>query len=506
MKKDQLKSGIYLSYMSIFVTNITNLILTPFLIRNLGQGEYGVYMLIGAFIGYIAVLDFGLGNTTVRFVAKYRAEKDLKGQENFLSITFIIYALISIIVLIIGSIIFINLDKIFSGSLTNQEIEIAETMFIILVINLALTLPMKSFTGIINGYEKFNVPKMLTIARTLSRALLVLILLSLGYKAIAVVLIDAILNLLMMLSSMLYVFKKLKVNIYLHKFNFTLFKEIISFSSLIFVSVIVDQFYWRSGHIILGIIASSSEVAIFSIGMMLGQYFITFSTAISGVFLPRITKMVVAEATGEKLTDLLIKTGRLQFIILGFVLSGFLLFGNKFIFLWAGEGYNTSWIVATIVMIPLVIVLTQTIGISILQAKNMHGFRALVYLFIAVINLFISIILGKIYGIVGVASGTALSLIAGNIIIMNFYYHFRVKLNIPRFFKETFSNLLFSMIITIIISSTLLLISEQSWSILIIQCIIYSIIFGLIVWFLGLNNYEKNLFFKEIKKVKNIKN
>src|SRR5690625_6333705 len=82
MKKSQLKAGIYLSYISLFITNISNLILTPFIIRGLGDSEYGLYMLIGAFVGYIAVLDFGLGNATVRFVSKYRAENDKIKEEN----------------------------------------------------------------------------------------------------------------------------------------------------------------------------------------------------------------------------------------------------------------------------------------------------------------------------------------------------------------------------------------------------------------------------------------
>src|SRR5699024_4421893 len=105
------------------------------------------YMLIGAFVGYIAMLDFGLGNATVRFVSKYRAENDKNGQENFLASTFIMYAFISFIVIMIGILLYFNLDLIFGESLTKEEIETAKIMFVILVINLALTLPINSFTG-----------------------------------------------------------------------------------------------------------------------------------------------------------------------------------------------------------------------------------------------------------------------------------------------------------------------------------------------------------------------
>ncbi|WP_416115958.1 oligosaccharide flippase family protein [Peribacillus butanolivorans] len=502
MQINQLKFGIYLSYASLFISNITNLILTPFIIRNLGQSEYGLYMLIGAFVGYIAVLDFGLGNATIRFVAKYRAENDKRGEENFLFSTFILYSIISLIILIIGTVIYINLDNIFSDSLTLKEIEIAKVMFIILVISLALTLPMNLFTGIISAYERFVFPRLLTISRILVRAIILFVLLSLGYKAIAIIIVDAILNLLMMIINMSYVILKLNVKIRLHRIDKTIFKEIFSYSALIFISVVVDQIYWKIGHLVLGVIASTSEVAIFAIGMVFGQYFIVFSTAISGVFLPKITKMVVNKATGEELTNLLIKTGRLQFLMLGFVLGGFVLFGERFILLWAGPGYKNSWFIALLVMIPLLLVLTQTIGISILQAKNMHGFRAIVYLCISIINIFISIYLSKLYGSVGAAIGTTLSLIFGNIIAMNLYYHFKVHLNIPRFYKELFKGLLISLLGSVAIGSMLLLASSISWVSLILQCIIYSILYSIFMWYFGMNNYEKKLFLGEFNKIK----
>ena len=216
MPRSELKYGVYLSYISLFVTNISNLILTPFIIKSLGNSQYGLYMLIGAFVGYIAVLDFGLGNTVVRFVAKYRAENDKKSEENFLFSTFLIYTIISVVVLLIGTIIYFNLSKIFGGSLTSNEIEQAKVMFVILVINLALTLPMKSFTAIMTAYERFILPRSLAIFRIILRMIIIFILLSLGYKAVAIVVVDSALNLLMLMINMLYVFFKLKVRIRLH--------------------------------------------------------------------------------------------------------------------------------------------------------------------------------------------------------------------------------------------------------------------------------------------------
>ena len=69
------KKGAILSYVSIIVTTIIQLIYTPFLIRKLGQSEYGLYSLVQSIIGYLTVLDLGFGNAIIVYTAKYRAQK-----------------------------------------------------------------------------------------------------------------------------------------------------------------------------------------------------------------------------------------------------------------------------------------------------------------------------------------------------------------------------------------------------------------------------------------------
>ena len=77
MKRDEIKLGAILSYVTIFLNTIVGLLYTPFMLRQLGQSEYGLYMLIGSLVAYISILDFGLHNTVYRFIAKYQAEKDV---------------------------------------------------------------------------------------------------------------------------------------------------------------------------------------------------------------------------------------------------------------------------------------------------------------------------------------------------------------------------------------------------------------------------------------------
>ena len=48
------------------------------MLRLLGQSEYGLYSLVGSIVGYLSVLDMGLGDTVVRYTARNRADETKK--------------------------------------------------------------------------------------------------------------------------------------------------------------------------------------------------------------------------------------------------------------------------------------------------------------------------------------------------------------------------------------------------------------------------------------------
>ena len=78
---NQLKAGAALSYLSIALNMVVGLVYTPYLLRMLGQSEYGLYSLAASLIAYLTVLDLGFGNAIVRYTAKFRTEGKLREQE-----------------------------------------------------------------------------------------------------------------------------------------------------------------------------------------------------------------------------------------------------------------------------------------------------------------------------------------------------------------------------------------------------------------------------------------
>jgi hypothetical protein len=79
----------------------------------------------------------------------------------------------------------------------------------------------------------------------------------------------------------------------------------------------------------------------------------------------------------------------------------------------------------------------------------------------------LSIILANAYGTVGAALGTSFSFIAGDIIVMNLYYHYKVGLNIKKFFKELSRGLIPAMFLSAGFGVLTLLIPGKTWILLI---------------------------------------
>src|SRR5690606_2916664 len=265
------------------------------------------------------------------------------------------------------------------------------------------------------------------------------------------------------------------------------------YSIWIFVFAIVGQFQWKVGQMVLGVVTNTTVVAIFAVGVMLGTYYGAFSTAISGVFLPRATQMSVANATGEELTDMMIKIGRLSFIALMFILGAFMLYGRQFVFLWVGETYYDSWVIALIIMFAYTLPLVQGFGNSILEAKNKLRFKAVIYLVFLILGTGFGGYLAREHGAVGMIIGSVTGwVIVQN--IMNIYYHKVIHLNIPRFFKELGSRILPAFLITLILGWLINYIPGSNWVNFSVKAVLYTLIYAIIMFFIGLNSYEKDLF------------
>ncbi len=497
----EIKIGAILSYVIIFANMLIGILYTPILTAKLGQSEYGLYSLVTSIISYLTILDFGFGNAIIIYTARYRVNNEKEKQEKLHGMFFLIYTIIGVVAGIIGAVIWANADTMFANSMTPEEIDKAKILLGILTFNLIVTFPLSVFSSIITAYEKFVFSKTLNLARIILNPIIMIILLNIGYRSVGLVVLTTVLNIATLILNYLYCKKKLKIKLKFGKLDISLLKEIIAYSVWVFLNSIMDKINLSLDQFILGIYAGTSAVAVYSIAGNLNQMYINFSTAISGVLLPRVTEMEEKKASDKEFTEIFIKTGRLQFIIMALIISGFVLFGREFInILWVGTEYDQSYFIACILMIPCTVPLIQNVGLNILQAKNKYKFRVMVLLFFAILNVIVSIILAQIYGGIGAAIGTAISVILGQIIFMNIFYYKEIKIDIPLFWKN-----IFKMSIPMLIAIVIAIIVKQVWTInssliLITQIVIYTIVYGIFVWKKSMNEDEKNMIRKIIRR------
>lgn len=138
--------------------------------------------------------------------------------------------------------------------------------------------------------------------------------------------------------------------------------------------------YWGTDKVLLGAFCGTMLVSVYSVGASFNTYYCAFSTAISNVMFPKINTMVQKNADDMVLSNILIQVGRLQYLVLCLITTGFILFGKQFIVLvWGGEGYKQAYYIALLTMLPSLIPLIQNVGLSIIQAKSMHQFRTICF-------------------------------------------------------------------------------------------------------------------------------
>ena len=493
----QRKTGAILSYVSIIVNTLIQLLYTPLLIRMLGQSEYGLYSLANSIIGYLTVLDLGFGNAIIVYTAKYRAKKDKESEQKLHGMFKIVFYVIGIIAVILGLILYLNVNLFFKQTMTDVELNKARIMMLILTFNLGITFSFSIYSSIISAYEKFTFQKIIAISSTIMKPLIMIPLLFLGMKSITMTLVITFANVFVVTSNYLFCKKKLKVNIKFNGFDKALFKTILGYSIWIFIGVIVDKVNWSVDNFILGSVSGTVAVSIYSLATTLNQLFINLSNAASSVLLPKMSKMIAKNASPDKITKEFVKIGRLQHLIIFLMVSGFIIIGKEFFQIWAGEGYEDSYYTGLLLIIPVCVPLIQNLGISIRQAMNKHRFSSIVRMCVAILNLIISIPLAKAYGAIGAAAGTCIGLTISTI-IQNFYYHLAIKLDIIYFWKTIIKMsipFIIPWVITITFKNFIVLDGILS---LILYGGIFTATYCFTAYFLSMNEYEKNIIKKPI--------
>jgi len=486
---NQKKIGVLLSYANIFASMAVNLLYTPVMLHLLGQSEYGIYSLSSSVIGYLSLLYGGMTSTYLWFHSKYvKQGEQAISRLNGLFLT--LFAGMGLIGLVIGVVIAVHADMIIGGGLTNQEINLARILLLIMALNIAIQMPKTVFSTIIFSHERFVFEKSLGVITTFMSPCLTLPLLYLGYGSIGMSVIVLIITIIGLLAEIWYAFKRLHITFSFQRMPFHCIPAMASFSIFILLQGIMDQFNWQLGKLLLANLADSASIAVYAVGLQIALIVINLSVAFSGVVVPEIYQLV-ADNKRDELNALWQRIGRYQYFVMCFIYVAFFAFGQSFIRLWAGDGYDDAWYVAVLLMAPMAVHLCQLMAVEVLRARNCHGFWTIVHLLASIVGFLICIPLTQRYGVLGVAVGTCIQTFIILNIFDNWYYKKAGLLDVKSFFSS-FLNLIPSAIMVMGIAAIIsAFISIKSWGSFVAVIGVFALLYWLVIYFVAMNRQEK---------------
>ena len=254
---------------------------------------------------------------------------------------------------------------------------------------------------------------------------------------------------------------------------------------------------------ILATVSGTKSIAIFGLASTLEGYVYNISDGINGLFLPKVSRLVSNDNDkNESIMQLMIRVGRINLIIISLVIVGFVFAGKEFITLWVGSEYLDVYYVTVFIILTNLIYSPQQIARTQLIAENKIKYQALVNVLVNVIHVIILFVIGGRTGELGAGISIGISCIL-RVIIMNYIFKTKISIDVKRFFKEcTFSLLPSIALFGVIGMLVFYCIPVLGWTMFFTKVILVTGVYFVIMFTIGMNKYEKDIFFNLFKKVR----
>ncbi len=490
---NQKKAGVIISYCSEAIKILSSLLYTPLVLRLLGQSEFGLYQLVHSVVAYLSLLSLGFTASYARYYYKTKNEGTEEDVAQLNGMFMAVFLVIALVAGLCGAGMVSSLRVIFSTGLTEAEFGKARILMILMVFNLCVTFPDSVFNCIISAHEQFIFQRLLSLLRGLFGPLITIPVLLMGYHSVGMVLVSTVLTLTQFAVNAWFVLGKLRIRFSFRRFDRHIFLDIGRFTFFIFLNQIINQINWNVDKFLLGRMIGTAAVAVYAVGANLNSLYIHYSSIISSVFSPKINRLVAERNDNHELSLLFTQVGRIQFILLSLVLTGFVFFGKPFVRLWAGKNYGEAFYVALWLMVPALVPQIQSLGIEIQRAKNKHQTRSIVYSLVSVGNVLISIPLIRRYGVIGATIGTAIAITLGETLFLNWYYARRIGLEIAEYWRQILRML---PALALPVAAGLAIrhcVAIDGYLSLAVWAVLYTALFCVCMWLFGMNASEKKL-------------
>lgn len=484
--------GIAISYIYTILNTVIGLFISAYIIRMMGQTEYGVYQTMTSFATYLTLFQFGTGSIMTRNISLCRKDgSETQLYKKNTSTIWTVAVIQAVIIAIISIVFYLMIDVIYQKSLTIGQIQYGKRLFLIVALKMILTFFIQVLNGIILGCEHYSMSTIVQLVFLLVRTGLVVALLLFKPFAIYLVILDAVLEIIMFIFTYCYCRKNLAASFSFKYFNKKIFMNALPLAMALFLQTIINMANGNVDKFVIGILMSPEAVSVYSIGMFIYTTFSSLTTIPISMYMPKVAADMREGKQGAELTKSLIQPCRLIFLIGGLVLFGFIVIGRQFISIVYGSDYIEAWAIAVVIMIPMLINMSNGVLVNVLDIMNKRLSRSFFLLITTIGNIILTIWWIQTWGMLGAAVATGICTLIGQDLLLNIYYNKVIKIRILYLFKETFRGILPSLVLATVLGFLSINWITNQYLQFVVGGMVFGLVMGVSMIAFGANSYEK---------------
>ena len=487
------------NYLVIATELFIGIFMLPFNVAHLGQSAYGLWILVASLTVYFSILDMGYGMALVRFAAKYRAKDDPRALNETASTMFCVFSGIGLVAFLVALVISLNLNRFFP--LTEEQVRIGRVVLLSISAYVALGFPFSVFGAIVNGFQRQYLNGSVAFVTAITVALVNVAVLLAGYGLAELVLATTSVR---VVSYFIYalnayrVFPALRIRPqYFHRDRL---REITGFSFFILIIDLANKLNYSTDAIVIGAFMGTSAVAIWAVAQRLIEIVQRLTDQLNAVLFPVVVDSSTVQHT-DRLQKILVQGTRLSLAMVVPLATVVGLLARPLIMVWVGPQFSESVNVLYILSVVVAVRVGNATSAVILKGADLHKFLAFANLSMALGNLVLSVLLVRVYGLIGVAIGTLIPILVIAAFVVFPKACRRVGLSV---WTVVLSSVWPAVWPALIMGGFVLLTRgfiQGSWALLVVQAIVAAAIYGGLFLLFAINREERNWYFNKVKEI-----
>lgn len=408
--------NVFSNWAGLVISVIIAFVVSPIIVSTLGKEMYGIWTLIVSITGYFTVLDFGVNTAIVRFVSSAVAKRDFSAARAIYSTSMAIFGSIALVILLFSLVFGYFLPDIFEIHQVTRGYLYA--VFVVSAVDLSIGLLFSVYQGSLVALQEFKFINGTSICINIVRSVILVLALKNGAGLLTIALLQLGASLVRAACQYMQLRKKyeyLKVD--RHVVDRTTVNSIYNYSVYSFVIAVALKLLFYTDSVVIAAQIGVAAVAFYAIPSTLLDYLEKFVWSMISVLVPVISTNQ-AQGDDSRNTKLYILGTRYSLLISLPIVISLYVYGDDFIRLWMGPefGERSRWVLRFL-LIGFGFSFSQLIAHGILKGISKHKVLAYILAIEALLNLIISVVLAKPYGIEGVAVGTMIPLVMASLVI-----------------------------------------------------------------------------------------